>query len=84
MKEKLFAWIDALAASPHPGWWLFLLAFAESSFFPLPPDVLLITLGMTDPDRAIWYGLVCPAGSVIGGGFGSTLGPYGGRPTVHR
>lgn len=84
MKEKLFAWIDALAASPHPGWWLFLLAFAESSFFPLPPDVLLITLGMTDPDRAIWYGLVCTAGSVIGGGFGYTIGLYGGRPILHR
>jgi membrane protein YqaA with SNARE-associated domain len=84
MKERLFAFIDQLAAMPHPGWWLFLLAFAESSFFPVPPDVLLVTLGVATPERAIWYGLVCSAGSVLGGIVGYGIGLYGGRPLVYR
>lgn len=84
MKEKLFAWIDQIAASPHPTWWLFLLAFAESSFFPIPPDVLLITLGVATPEKAIWYGLVCTVGSVLGGGLGYAIGLYGGRPLLKR
>ncbi len=84
MKERLFAWIEAIAASPHPGWWLFGLAFAEASFFPLPPDTLLITLGVVNPERAIWYGLVCTAGSVLGGAAGYTIGLYGGRPILYR
>ena len=84
MKEQLFAWIDSLAAMPHPGWWLFLLAFAESSFFPIPPDVLLITLGVASPERAIWYGLVCTLGSVFGGMLGYGIGLYGGRPLLYR
>jgi membrane protein YqaA with SNARE-associated domain len=84
MKEKLFALIDQFAAAPHPGWWLFLLAFAESSFFPIPPDVLLITLGVATPERAIWYGLVCSIGSVLGGVLGYGIGLYGGRPLLYR
>jgi membrane protein YqaA with SNARE-associated domain len=84
LKEKLFAWIDQIAASPHPSWWLFALAFAESSFFPIPPDVLLITLGVATPEKAIWYGLVCTVGSVLGGGFGYAIGLYGGRPLLKR
>lgn len=84
MKERLFAWIEAIAASPHPGWWLFGLAFAEASFFPLPPDTLLITLGVVNPERAIWYGLVCTVGSVLGGAAGYTIGLYGGRPILYR
>ena len=84
MKEKLFAFIDQLAVMPHPGWWLFLLAFAESSFFPIPPDVLLITLGVATPERAIWYGFVCSAGSVLGGLLGYGIGLYGGRPILYK
>jgi membrane protein YqaA with SNARE-associated domain len=84
MREKLFAWIDQIAASPHPGLWLALLAFAESSFFPLPPDVLLITLGVATPDRAIGYALICSAGSVLGGAAGYAIGLLGGRPLLHR
>lgn len=84
MKERLFAWIEAIAASPHPGWWLFALAFAESSFFPVPPDTLLITLGVVNPERAIWYGLITTLGSVMGGTLGYTIGLYGGRPILLR
>jgi membrane protein YqaA with SNARE-associated domain len=84
MREQIFAWIDQLAASPHPGWWLFLLAFAESSFFPVPPDIMLVTLGVATPERAIWYGFVCSAASVLGGGLGYAIGLYGGRPLLYR
>jgi membrane protein YqaA with SNARE-associated domain len=84
VKEKLFAWIDSLAAMPHPSWWLFLLAFAESSFFPIPPDVLLVTLGVAAPEKALWYGLVCSLGSVFGGAAGYGIGLFGGRPILYR
>ena len=84
MKERLFEWIDSIAAAPHPGWWLFGLAFAESSFFPIPPDVLLITLGVATPERAIWYGFVCSLGSVLGGMLGYGIGMWGGRPLMYK
>lgn len=84
MKERLFLWIDQIAAAQHPALWLFLLAFAESSFFPIPPDILLITLGVGDPERAIWYAIVCSVGSVLGGGAGYAIGLYGGRPLLKR
>jgi len=84
LKEKLFAFIDSLAMMPHPGWWLFLLAFAESSFFPIPPDVLLVTLGVATPERAIWYGVICSLGSVLGGMLGYGIGLYGGRPLLYK
>jgi membrane protein YqaA with SNARE-associated domain len=84
VKEQLFAWIDSLAQMPHPALWLFLLAFAESSFFPIPPDVLLITLGVAAPERALWYGLVCSLGSILGGALGYAIGLYGGRPLLYR
>ena len=84
MKERIFAWIEALAASPHPAWWLFGLAFAEASFFPVPPDTLLITLGVVNPERALWYGFIATLGSVLGGALGYTIGLYGGRPILLR
>ena len=84
LKDGLFGLIDAFAASPHPGWWLFALAVAESSFFPIPPDELLVTLGVARPEMAIWYGFVCSAGSVLGGGIGYAIGLYGGRPLLYR
>ncbi|MBI4512996.1 MAG: DedA family protein [Gemmatimonadetes bacterium] len=50
------------------------VAFAESSFFPVPPDVLLISLGLGRPRRSLWYGLICTALSVAGGMFGYFVG----------
>ena len=74
LKEKLFAWIDSLALMPHPGWWLFLLAFAESSFFPIPPDVLLIPLALGNPRRALRFAAICTVGSVLGAMVGYAIG----------
>ena len=84
LKDWLFGLIDSFAASPHPGWWLFALAVAESSFFPIPPDVLLVTLGVAQPEMAIWYAVICTLGSVAGGGIGYAIGLYGGRPILYK
>ena len=84
VKDGLFGLIDQFATSPHPGWWLFALAVAESSFFPIPPDVLLVTLGVARPEMAIWYALITSVGSVLGGGLGYAIGLYGGRPLLYR
>ncbi len=53
---------------------LFTLAFAESSFFPIPPDVLLIALCIGKPSKSMRYALYCVAGSVLGAMFGYGLG----------
>ena len=74
----------SLASSPYAGWALFGLAFAEASFFPIPPDLLLLALGTADPKHAVVYALVCTAGSVTGGMFGYGIGLFGGRPVLYR
>ncbi len=80
----LFHWVESFADKPYGGTALFIFAFAESSFFPIPPDVLLIPLCLADPSRAFWFAAVCTAGSVVGGAFGYGLGYWGGRPLVKR
>lgn len=68
------AWVEAFAEKPGAGWALFLIAFAESSFFPIPPDVLLIALAVSVPKKAFRFALVCSVGSVLGGMFGYVIG----------
>jgi membrane protein YqaA with SNARE-associated domain len=51
-----------------------LLAFSESSFFPIPPDILLIALAVAIPKKSLKYALICSAGSVLGGCFGYLIG----------
>jgi len=82
--HALLAWVQGFASSPYGGSALFVFAFAESSFFPIPPDVLLIPLCLGDPSRAFWFAFVCSAGSVLGGAVGYGIGYWGGRPLVHR
>ena len=83
-KDFLFTWVEGFAGSAHPTWSLFALAFAESSFFPIPPDVLLIALGVTRPEMAVYFGLVCSLGSVLGGGAGYAIGYWGGYPVLRK
>ena len=82
--SQLFHWVEGLADSPHAALALFALAFAESSFFPIPPDVLLIPLCLGRPQDALWFAFLCSAGSVLGGMAGYGLGFYGGRPLLRR
>jgi membrane protein YqaA with SNARE-associated domain len=74
MLRRLYDWILSWAQTPYGTWALFLLAFCESSFFPIPPDVLLIALAVAIPGKSLQYALVCSAGSVIGGCFGYLIG----------
>jgi membrane protein YqaA with SNARE-associated domain len=62
------------ADSPHALLALFLISFAESSFFPIPPDVLLIALVLGDPRKALRFATVCLVGSVLGGIAGYIIG----------
>mgnify|MGYP001284296307 CR=1 FL=1 len=72
--RRLYNWIMGWADSPYSQWALFGIAFAESSFFPIPPDILLIALGVALPLRALRYALICTVGSVLGGVFGYWIG----------
>ncbi len=64
---------------------LFGIAFIESSFFPIPPDVFLIGLLLTSSAPPPWLtALVCTVGSVLGAGFGWLIGALGGYPLLHR
>ncbi|RMG75414.1 MAG: DedA family protein [Nitrospirae bacterium] len=72
--KRLYRWVLHWADTPYGSPALFLLAFSEASFFPVPPDVLLIMLCISRPKRALFYALLCTAGSVIGGIFGFYIG----------
>jgi membrane protein YqaA with SNARE-associated domain len=74
MLKRLYDWVLHWAATPYGTWALFLLAFAESSFFPIPPDVLLIAVCVARPDRSFKYALVCSVGSILGGCLGYLIG----------
>jgi membrane protein YqaA with SNARE-associated domain len=74
MVRRLYDWVLHWAATPYGTWALFILAFAESSFFPIPPDVLLIALCVARPERAFKYALVCSLGSILGGCLGYLIG----------
>ena len=72
--EKLRLWTLKWADSKHSALALFALAFAESSFFPIPPDVLLIGILAINPKKWWYYAAVCAIGSVLGGMFGYLIG----------
>jgi membrane protein YqaA with SNARE-associated domain len=84
--RRLYHWVLSWAEHPQATWALFALAFAESSFFPIPPDVLLIALCLGQPRRAWWYAAVCTTASVLGGlaGYAIGMGLYEsvGRPIL--
>jgi len=72
--RRFYDWGMEWVQRPYGVWILFLLAVAESSFFPIPPDVFLIVLAIGTPKRAFRYAAVCSAGSVLGGMLGYGLG----------
>lgn len=72
--RRMYDWCMAWMATPYGVWVLFLVAVAESSVFPIPPDVFLIALCVAVPLKSFRYAMVCTAGSVIGGMIGYGLG----------
>ena len=74
--RDLYSWTMNLAAAPHALWALFALAFIESSFFPIPPDILIIPMVLAARHRAWRIAAVATAGSVLGGYFGYAIGAF--------
>lgn len=72
--RRLYDWTMDWLKTPYGVWVLFLVAVAESSFFPIPPDVFLMALCISSPERSFRYGAICTAGSVLGGILGYALG----------
>ena len=84
--RRLYDWVLHWAETPYATPALFILAFAESSFFPVPPDILLIALAISIPAGSFRYAVICSVGSVLGGMLGYAIGLFGyeaiGRPIV--
>ena len=68
--DRCLLWVQ----TPSGVWALFFIAVAESSFFPIPPDVFLMVLCISVPRKSFRYAAICAAGSVIGGAIGYGLG----------
>ncbi len=76
MLRKLYDRVLALAASDRAPWALAVVSFAESSFFPVPPDVMLAPMVAARPSRAYVYAAICTAASVAGGLLGYAIGVF--------
>ena len=74
--RQLYRWVTHWADTPYAVPALFLLAVAESSFFPIPPDVLLIVLAFGVPRKSFYYASIASVGSVLGGMLGYAVGFY--------
>jgi membrane protein YqaA with SNARE-associated domain len=74
MLRRIYDWCIDAAHKPYAMWILGAVAFAESSFFPVPPDVMLIPMSLARPRRAWLYASVCTAASVLGGLLGYAIG----------
>ncbi len=72
--KRLYDWIMALAGSDRAPAALFGVSFVESSFFPIPPDVMLVPMVIAQRAKAWWYATLATIGSVIGGAFGYAIG----------
>ena len=74
MFKRLYHWTLSLAESPRATWALGAIAFAESSFFPIPPDIILVPMSLARPKRAWIYAGICTIASVAGGMLGYAIG----------
>ncbi|HMA68569.1 MAG TPA: YqaA family protein [Candidatus Mcinerneyibacterium sp.] len=72
--RKLYNWVLHWAHTKYSSLALFLLAFSGSSFFPIPPDVLLIALAISINKKAFKFAIICSLGSIMGGIFGYYIG----------
>lgn len=76
MLQRLYDWTMRLADHPHALWALAIIAFIESSVFPIPPDVLMIPMILARPSRAWLIALVALVASVLGGMLGYAIGAF--------
>ncbi|MCM8813610.1 MAG: DedA family protein [Candidatus Omnitrophica bacterium] len=76
LMRRIYAWVLHWSATPYNVPALFVIAFAESSFFPVPPDVLLMAMALSMLRQAFFYALICSVGSVCGGLFGYGIGYF--------
>lgn len=74
MFKRLYDWTLSLAGRPRAAWGLGAVSFAESSFFPVPPDVVLVPMILARPELAWRYALICTLTSVAGGVLGYAIG----------
>lgn len=74
MLRKIYDWVIAYSARPSAPWALALVSFAESSVFPVPPDVLQVPMTLARPEKAWTYALIATLGSVAGGLVGYAIG----------
>jgi len=74
--RRLYDWVIHFADTKHAEVALFALSFSESSFFPVPPDVLLAAMSLAAPRKWLRFALLCSAASVVGGVFGYLIGMF--------
>ena len=74
--RKIYDWVINLSANRHAAFWLFVVAFVESSFFPIPPDIMLIPMILAAPKKAWNFALIATMGSVIGAYLGYAIGHF--------
>jgi len=74
--RQMYGWTMSLAAGRHAPTALAAVSFAESSFFPIPPDVLLVPMVLARRERAYVYAAICTAASVLGGALGYAIGVW--------
>jgi len=76
MLRRFYDWLLLQAGKKNATWVMAGISFAESSFFPLPPDVLMIPMCLANRRRAFWYATVATVSSVLGAYLGYAIGYY--------
>lgn len=86
MISELTQWLDAITEwfMAYGAWGLAIVSFLESSFFPIIPDVILLPLGIAQPELVLWYALIVTVSSVAGAMLGYWIGHKLGRPVMVR
>jgi membrane protein YqaA with SNARE-associated domain len=74
MLKRIYDWCIAAADKPYALWIMAAVSFAESSFFPIPPDVMLLPMSLARPQRAWFFAGICTIASVAGGLVGYGIG----------
>lgn len=74
--KSIYDWMLAMSSSTHAMYFLALVSFAESSFFPIPPDIMLIPMILATPQKAMRIAGLATITSVLGGYFGYSIGVF--------